>query len=314
MNRPRWTLALCLLGWLMPCPSSAVEIETVLIGNPGADGPNNVGAPRPGIVDTSFRIGKYEVTNEQYVEFLNAVDPSGSNSLGLYNSVMASSTSGGIFVTSRGNPGERYRTIAGRENYPVVMVSWYDAARFTNWLHNGQGGGDTETGAYELASHPLDREPDAIWFLPTRAEWVKAAYHSNDANSFYFAFPTGTDSIPIASSPSGAPNRANYDNAVGGVVPVGSYPNSASQYGTFDQGGNVREWTGGLTPSGLAGIQGGSWFNGEGSMALNSQGFNFATFEATSFGFRVATLVPEPTTSTLTLGCLYLICRRRRSP
>ena len=29
-------------------------------------------------------------------------------------------------------------------------MSWYDAARFTNWLHNGQGSGSTETGAYTL--------------------------------------------------------------------------------------------------------------------------------------------------------------------
>ena len=33
-------------------------------------------------------------------------------------------------------------------NRPVNYVSFGDAARFANWLHNGQGNGDTESGAY----------------------------------------------------------------------------------------------------------------------------------------------------------------------
>ena len=303
MKNRNWRLELLMASLVLGVVHSAtaLEIETVPVGNPGADGPNFVGAERPGIVNESFRIGKYEVTNQQYVEFLNAVDPTGGNALDLYNPGMATSSRSGIVRFLGRAEGTRYLVRRGRADYPVVLVSWYDAARFTNWLHNGQGTGGTETGAYDVASHPLDREPDARWFLPTRDEWVKAAYHSNNLDgSFYFAYPTSSDIPPVATGPTATPNRANFLSVNGGPTPVGSYAGSPSPYGTFDQGGNVREWTGGLTPSGLAQIPGGSWFSSEAIfMALNSNAFGLATNEFTDYGFRVATVVPEPSTSIL---------------
>src|SRR6185295_16877972 len=111
---------------------SAVTIETVSFG-PGA-----------------AQIGKYEVTNSQYVEFLNGVDPSGANTLALYNTSMTSQGCGGINFDPAAPVGARYTVKPGRSNNPVVYISWYDAARFTNWLHNGQGNGNTESGAYTL--------------------------------------------------------------------------------------------------------------------------------------------------------------------
>jgi formylglycine-generating enzyme required for sulfatase activity len=44
----------------------------------------------------AYKIGKYEVTNAQYTAFLNAVDPSGANASGIYNSRMGSNARGGI--------------------------------------------------------------------------------------------------------------------------------------------------------------------------------------------------------------------------
>ena len=40
-----------------------------------------------------------------------------------------------------------YSAIASRENMPVNWVTFYSALRYANWLNNGQGAGDTETGA-----------------------------------------------------------------------------------------------------------------------------------------------------------------------
>ena len=37
-------------------------------------------------------------------------------------------------------------------NKPVTYVSFFDAMRFTNWLHNGQGTGDTESGVYATSA------------------------------------------------------------------------------------------------------------------------------------------------------------------
>lgn len=63
-------------------------------------------------------------------------------------------------------------------------MSYFDALRFVNWLHNGQGDGDTETGAYTLlggtptpSNELVGRNPGAQIFLPTDAEWYKAAFY-----------------------------------------------------------------------------------------------------------------------------------------
>ena len=49
-----------------------------------------------GSVANTYRISKYEVTNAQYTEFLNAVDPMGTNPNSIYRSLMASEPRGGI--------------------------------------------------------------------------------------------------------------------------------------------------------------------------------------------------------------------------
>ena len=139
------------------------------IGNPGnACDPQSQGCF--GAVGYDYYIGTYEVTNAQYAEFLNA--KAGSDPLGLYNPTMANPNAhGGIKQT--GSPGSfTYSTYAGRENMPVSYVSYWDTLRFVNWMNNGQGIGDTETGAYTLLggtpipNNPgVTRNPGAATFL-----------------------------------------------------------------------------------------------------------------------------------------------------
>jgi hypothetical protein len=115
------------------------------VGNPGnaADPTTGFGA-----VGYSYNIGKFDITVSQYVEFLNAKDPNGTNSLGLWSS------SGTFYATyngisfSPGNPaGSKYGVISGDGNHPVNFVGWYSAIRFANWLNNGGlSTSDTETG------------------------------------------------------------------------------------------------------------------------------------------------------------------------
>ena len=75
---------------------------------------------------------------------------------------------------------ETLRTIRGSArfpsipNWPVSHVSFWDACRFWNWLHNGQGDGDTKTDAYTLNGYTgtdgrrvLERDPGVKWFVPT---------------------------------------------------------------------------------------------------------------------------------------------------
>jgi len=137
---------------LVPEP---LPLDWVPVGNPNntADAPSSNCLNSPtncGSVDHAYFISKYEVTNAQYAEFLNA--KAASDPLGLYNESMGTNaTSGGI--TQSGVSGSfTYTAKAGFANKPVTYVSFYDSLRFANWLNNGQGIGDTETGAHTRCS------------------------------------------------------------------------------------------------------------------------------------------------------------------
>jgi formylglycine-generating enzyme len=311
-----------------PICANAVMVDTVLIGNP-----NNFPDLQPqglfGAVSTSYQMGVTEVTNTQYVEFLNAV--AASDPYELYHANMSFSSKGGI--TRDGSPGSySYSVKPDTEvdddddevdeiftytyaDKPVVFVSWYDAIRFTNWLHNGQGSGSTETGAYTLLGgmptpsngDSITRNSGATWFLPTESEWYKAAYYDGAAG-VYYDYPTGTNSVPDNNLPAeDTGNSANFlqddpltqlDNTTGSAsyphTDVGAYTLSESPYGTFDQAGNVWEWNQTLIAPGLRGRRGGAWsFDSSTLHAANQGSFN-ATFQADSVGFRVAAIaIPE---------------------
>ncbi|MEN6449371.1 MAG: PQQ-binding-like beta-propeller repeat protein, partial [Thermoguttaceae bacterium] len=106
------------------------------------------GAVRYGAVGYKYDIGKYDVTNAQYCEFLNA-KASASDPYGLWSSRMASDACGGI--TCSGSGPYTYAVKPGQGSQPVVFASWYDTLRFANWLTNGQGSGSTESGAYAIS-------------------------------------------------------------------------------------------------------------------------------------------------------------------
>ena len=302
-------------------------IDTVSVGNVGNAANTSLAGPF-GAVAYEYGIGVTEVTNTQYAIFLNAiaaVDPHG-----LYNPNMEASGRGGIIRS--GVEGEYSYTI--KENFadkPVNFASWIDAARFCNWLHNGQPAGPpdastTEDGAYDMSipdpGFNAVRAPGAIWFLPTQDEWYKAAYHDvvnvgadGLATPDYWLYPTMSDVDPTSSTAlaNGAvanpgPNVVNYGHSQqthswngegNNVSPVaGCGPSSASFYGTFDQAGNVWEWTEDTfsDPSGdKRVIRGGSLGNGIQPHDLDSNdypGSRAPTLDEFDIGFRVATIVP----------------------
>ena len=174
--------------------ASAVTIDWVTVGNPGniAD---TTGAPNPcGAVDYDYQIGKYEVTAGQYTEFLNAV--AATDTYGLYNTSMDGSY--GCKIQQSGISGSyTYSVASDWENRPVNYVSWYDSVRFANWLHNGQGAGDTEDGAYDMSGSMVRKAGAQVW-LPSEDEWYKAAYHKNAGGvaGNYFLYPTSSDTAP----------------------------------------------------------------------------------------------------------------------
>src|SRR5262245_35410257 len=285
--------------WATPA-GSLVTIDWVTVGNPGNACETQIQGCF-GSVAYVYQIGKYEVTNAQYAEFLNAVGATDSN--GLYNTEMASSVGG---ITRSGSQGTySYSTIAGRENNPVNYVSFYEALRVANWLHNGQPTGPqddstTEGGAYTItaagiAANSITRNAGATIFLTSENEWYKAAYFDAIAG-IYFDYPTGTNANTLCAAPTATSNRANCENVVGTVTAVCSYTGSARPSGTYDQGGNVWEWIETISGSTRV-VRGGNYQNLRDDLKASLRQVSNPTgrfSEGATIGFRVATVIPEP--------------------
>jgi formylglycine-generating enzyme len=287
---------------------------------------DQIGTVIYGSVTHDYRMGKYDVTIGQYVEFLNSV--AANDTYGLYNSSMTTDLNIAGIAQS-GAPGNYTYSAIGSPNKPVTYVSWGDASRFVNWLHNGQptgaeDAGTTETGAYTLngavsdaALLAIGRNAGARWFLPTESEWYKAAYYRGFAGD-YNEYTTSTLSPPSAGPPGNAPHLANFYNgffAVTGsptydpsqnyLTDVGAYSASADPYGTFDEGGNVFQWNEAIIDGMYRGVRGGAWRQPFWEMSSSYRGINNPSEEDSLTGFRVAT-IPEPSTTVLTIVAICL--------
>ena len=279
-----------------------VSIPFVTVGNPGnsADVRGDKGS-----VAYLFRIGKYEINNNQYAVFLNSV--AADDPHGLYSTNMTMNTYGGI--KRSGSPGDYSYTLKpGMEHQPVVWVDFNDALRFCNWLHNGQPAGpqdssSTEDGAYTItpegiAANNITRNPGARFWLPSDDEWYKAAYHqpyeADGDPSDYWLYPTRSNDTPFAEPPPGSGNSVNACCENGRMVTdVGAYIRSPSYYGTFDQGGNAQEWTEEVIYVTNRRLRGGSRVYNEFYTKSTDVEFDTTDYDSDAIGFRVAGAV-EP--------------------
>jgi formylglycine-generating enzyme required for sulfatase activity len=328
MNASRTWVSVCLVIGLLECTVSAVNIETVPVGNVG-----NAGEVQSqgtfGAVNYTYNIGKFEVTAGQYTEFLNAVAK--TDTYALYSTYMWSSTRGCKIQQSGSSGNYTYSVASDYANRPVNYVSWGDSARFANWLHNGQPTGaqgltTTEDGAYYLngatsdaALLAVNRESDWKWAITSEDEWYKAAYHKNDGvTGNYWDYPTSSDTVPGRDLDDVSGNNANYK---GDPYPIqspyyttvaGEFQNSDSPYGTFDQGGNVWEWNEAIVGS-SRGLRGASFGSFDYGMPASYRNYNFPSNESEFLGFRVSA-IPEPSTAVLVLmgGGACLLWRRRK--
>lgn len=320
MRSMRFYMAVCLVVLIIALPftlpaSADVVIDLTYIGNPGNPDDDPPGDFIGGGVNYSYQIGTYEVTVSQYTEFLNA--KAASDPYGLYRDSMGNPGGpGNPFILRSGSDGSySYTAVSGKENQPVRWVSFFDGLRLCNWMHNGQGNGDTETGSYDMSlGLSVDREMGASWVLPSEDEWYKAAYYDGNAG-VYYDYPNGTDDVPVepedgtstrvfnfGDSPYWAPSGTReYFTSTGETT-------GESPYGTFDQGGNVREWTDTLSiaPPYRVMRGGGYWSATSYLASLTREGAPPDT--EGGMGFRLAYIIPEPSTVMLLvlggLGCL----------
>ncbi len=266
-----------------------IAIDFVTIGNPGNPGDTRAEANPTGCgsVDHTYQIGKYEVTNAQWYDFVTAAG------------------------APTGNPSNAYDQSAyfTGDNIPTNRVSWYETAQFCNYLTSG----DKSQGAYQFSgdnTNPgdfegIDRDSAVstygiVYVIPTEDEWYKAAYYTGSA---YSTYANGTDTAPIAGDDS------NYDEVIGQPWDIGD--GTQEQHGTYDMMGNVWEWNETLIGSNRR-LRGGSYYGHYGSCLRSSApSIYFPYAEDYGVGFRVAS-VPEPCTLVLlSLGGLTLMRRRR---
>jgi formylglycine-generating enzyme required for sulfatase activity len=342
----RTVVSVCVVVGLLAGTALAVNIETVPVGNPGNAGEwsgESYGGYGPdricGAVGYTYNIGKYEVTAGQYTEFLNAV--ADTDTYGLYNTSMWSSSYGCKIQRSGSSGSYTYSVESDRANRPVNYVSWGDSARFANWLHNGQptgaqGPSTTEDGAYYLdgatsrsALLAVNRESDWKWAITSEDEWYKAAYHKNDGSTGnYWYYPTSGNSAPsnVLGSPTDPGNNATYydyyGTGTGGYTvgspyyrtEVGEFENSDSPYGTFDQGGNVWEWTEAVLYGSSRGLRGGAFNYIADALHASFRYKLYPTYayEVYDVGFRVSQ-VPEPATIVMLSLVGVGILRRKRA-
>jgi formylglycine-generating enzyme required for sulfatase activity len=219
----------------------------------------------------------------------------------------------GCNIVRTGSPGSYSYSVAGDwPERPVNYVSWGDAARFCNWLHNGQPAraqdpSTTEDGSYCLNGAMTDaellavvREPDATWVIPSEDEWYKAAYHYNDGvTGDYWDYPTESDTVPTSEAAPGTDmtnGSANYyagDYPIGGpywraeVAAYDAKP-SDSPYGTFDQGGNLNEWNETIVEGSYRVVRGGSFGDNDRALHAARRYSGVQAIGIYQTGFRVA--------------------------
>ena len=248
---------------LEPEKPSPPEATFLLINDPG----NKSDEERPrvgshGAVDYIFEIARDRVSNTHYCNFLNDVaqkeDPHG-----LYNPEMR---------IKRARPETDKDTLyytphPGAEDLAVTFVSWFDAARYCNWLH----GGKTESGAYTLSESGtvVHRNREARAFLPTEDEWYKAAYYDPRKK-----------------------NYASFRRDLGGIASVieSRLPGAGrklSPYGMNRIDPHLWDWT--ETPAGtlFQGIRSHAWFQGNNRQTAG-RFYSNSLIELGNLGFRVA--------------------------
>ncbi|MCR4406904.1 MAG: formylglycine-generating enzyme family protein [Anaerolineae bacterium] len=150
----------------------------------GSDADDRDEAPQREVDLPAFEIDLFEVTNAQFAAFVAA-------------------TGYKTDAEKAGEPGWRGFYTEGKDNHPVVKVSWNDAVAYCQWLGKR---------------------------LPTEAEWEKAARGTDGR-----IYPWGNEWDPARLN--------SYQSGYRGTTPVGSFAEGVSPYGVFDMAGNVWEWT-----------------------------------------------------------------------
>ncbi|MDR2808061.1 MAG: formylglycine-generating enzyme family protein [Spirochaetaceae bacterium] len=198
-----------------------VPSGTFTIGSPSSEaGHKRDESQHTVAISSPFFMGRYEVTVGEFRRFVEETD------------YKTRSSDYGIVWTGR-----NWESVGGanwdnpnfdqKDDQPVVLVSWYDAIAYANWLSAKEG----LTAAYSIDGANVTWNRDANGYrLPTEAEWEYAARAGTST-----AYSTG-DTLEA--------NQAHFNSTkkpVTGTIAVGRFP--PNSWGLYDMIGNAREWT-----------------------------------------------------------------------
>ena len=210
-----------------------------------------------GGVGYRYGIGQLEVTVEQYVNFLNTVDPEGTRKkLRLYSTTESSRAwprFGQIDFSRKAKPG-RHFSVASPEwaDKPYGFANFLRSARFANSLFNGtvltkkeSSAGAfryttyrvrlsprTETGMYEMRNPKTTRRAKAGFVIPSQDEWIKAAYYDPNGGGTYSYWKYPTNPGEFGRKMADGPVQATLDPATGEVTNAASQPLSIFRAGS----------------------------------------------------------------------------------
>ena len=287
-----------------------------------------------GRVDYVYRISKLEITTDQWLEYVNIFSP----------------RKGGRFFTNPAfwgaypdptysGPGRRWAPIPGEGMTPVAGISWQEAARYANWLHNDKGTDPSAiaTGAYDTSTwgvNPItgqrtdgDKLPGAKFWIPSYDEWLKAVHYDPDKNGpgqeGYWLYPHSSDDVIRSGLPGVGETSAGWRDPLAPwaewQIPLGSYPDSTSPWGLLDASGGVTEMIDTWVRPILSREE--KFFDGASAGSLSElqdradawAGSRPPIFAHSGQGLRIASAVPSPGVGILLAPAFtFIVLRRRR--
>ena len=246
---------------------------------------------------SSFALSKYEVTVGQFRQFVQATGHQ-----------TTAERQGGWFVWT-GKFWERKYNASWKNPYfpqtdrdPVVMVSWYDAIAFCNWLSRGEH----LTPFYDTGGAVTENWSADGYRLPTEAEWEYVARSGGKDRLFSWGNDglegNGADqSLKLAFSAWPFSTWSEFADGYVYTAPVGSFPPNG--LGVHDMSGNVWEWCNDWyesyraeaqdDPRGPASgvtraLRGGSWTDGPENMPTSFRSGRLPDGRGVNSGFRPA--------------------------
>ncbi len=259
-------------------------------------------------------LDRYEVTNQQYADGLNWALSQG-DLITVNSGVVCQAGTGTSYpycdTTSSSSysritwDGSTFGVVSGKEDHPMVMVSWYGVVAYANWRSAMQA----RPLCYNLSTWTCNFDVNG-YRLPTEAEWEKAA--RGGLYSPYYRYPWG-DTVDGSMADywnSGDPYETG---PYPWTTPVGYYDGDqyppgvdmANGYGLYDMAGNVYEWCNDWysstfyactqydNPHGPSGgtyrvVRGGSWGHDTSDLRCAHRGGSSPANLYLVFGFRLA--------------------------